>query len=46
LAEVLRRNAYGGRPPDDTETVARLEAYVRAEVDRLGRTVRNHLTEY
>jgi len=40
LAEVLRRNAYGGRPPDDAAPVTRLEAYVRAEVDRLAGTVR------
>jgi cytochrome b pre-mRNA-processing protein 3 len=43
LAEVLRRNAYGGRPPDDAEKIARLEAHVRAEVDRLARTARNDL---
>lgn len=43
LAEVLRRNAYGGRPPADAETVLRLEAHVRAEVARLGRTIRNDL---
>ncbi len=43
LAEVLRRNAYGGRPPADAETVARLEAHVRSEVDRLGRMSRNEL---
>ncbi|HEY4171354.1 MAG TPA: ubiquinol-cytochrome C chaperone family protein [Reyranella sp.] len=35
LGEVLRRNAYGGRPPADVEPVLRLEAYVRVEVDRL-----------
>jgi cytochrome b pre-mRNA-processing protein 3 len=43
LAEVLRRNAYGGRPPADTEPVARLETYVRAEVGRLDRTARKDL---
>jgi cytochrome b pre-mRNA-processing protein 3 len=43
LAEVLRRNAYGGRPPADADKVARLEARVRAEVGRLGRTARNDL---
>jgi cytochrome b pre-mRNA-processing protein 3 len=43
LAEVLRRNAYGGRPPADTDKVARLEARVRAEVGRLDRTARNDL---
>ena len=35
LAEVLRRNAYGGRPPADAEAVARLEAHVRHDADRL-----------
>jgi len=45
LAEVLRRNAYGGRPPADAERVARLEAHVRAEADRLERTTRNDLTK-
>jgi cytochrome b pre-mRNA-processing protein 3 len=43
LAEVLRRNAYGGRPPDDAQTVARLEAHVRSEAGRLARTARNDL---
>lgn len=43
LAEVLRRNAYGGRPPVDVQSVARLETYVRNEVDRLTRTARNDL---
>jgi len=43
LAEVLRRNAYGGRPPADADIVARLEAHVRTEVDRLGRTARSDL---
>ena len=45
LAEVLRRNAYGGRPPADAETVARLEAHVRQEAERLARTARNNLIE-
>jgi cytochrome b pre-mRNA-processing protein 3 len=40
LDEVLRRNAYGGRPPADGEPVSRLEAYVRAEADRLAGTAR------
>jgi cytochrome b pre-mRNA-processing protein 3 len=40
LAEVLRRNAYGGRPPADTEPVRRLETYVRAEASRLAETPR------
>ena len=45
LAEVLRRNAYGGRPPAEAGKVARLEAHVRAEVDRLDRTARNDLVK-
>jgi cytochrome b pre-mRNA-processing protein 3 len=43
LAEVLRRNAYGGRPPDDAEPVLRLEAYVRVEVGRLAGLTRSDL---
>ncbi|HYD06840.1 MAG TPA: ubiquinol-cytochrome C chaperone family protein [Reyranella sp.] len=43
LVEVLRRNAYGGRPPADADKIACLEAHVRAEVDRLGRTARSDL---
>jgi cytochrome b pre-mRNA-processing protein 3 len=35
LAEVLRRNAYGGRPPDDDAIVARLESYVRQLAEQL-----------
>jgi cytochrome b pre-mRNA-processing protein 3 len=45
LADVLRRNAYGGRPPEETEKVAALEAHVRAEVERLSRTARNDLAK-
>ena len=45
LADVLRRNAYGGRPPSDAEPVIRLEAYVRAEAGRLAGTARSDLTE-
>jgi cytochrome b pre-mRNA-processing protein 3 len=45
LAAVLRRNAYGGRPPADEGQVARLEAYVRAEADRLAGTAREDLTK-
>jgi cytochrome b pre-mRNA-processing protein 3 len=45
LGEVLRRNAYGGRPPSDAEPVIRLEAYVRAEAGRLAGTARSDLTE-
>ena len=43
LGEVLRRNAYGGRPPVDDEPVAQLEAYVRRRVTELGATARNDL---
>jgi cytochrome b pre-mRNA-processing protein 3 len=43
LAEVLRRNAYGGRPPVDAQSVDRLEAHVLQEADRLMRTARNDL---
>lgn len=43
LGEVLRRNAYGGRPPAEPEPVTRLEAYVRAEVDRLAGLARMEL---
>jgi cytochrome b pre-mRNA-processing protein 3 len=43
LGEVLRRNAYGGRPPADAEPVARLEALVRQETERLSRTARKDL---
>lgn len=43
LAEVLRRNAYGGKPPAEAERVARLEAHVRLEVGRLAETARNDL---
>jgi cytochrome b pre-mRNA-processing protein 3 len=45
LAEVLRRNAYGGRPPVEDEPVTRLEAYVRREADRLARTARGDLAK-
>jgi len=43
LSEVLRRNAYGGRPPHVAEPVARLEAHVREEAKRLAATARNDL---
>jgi cytochrome b pre-mRNA-processing protein 3 len=43
LAEVLRRNAYGGRPPVDAQPVACLEALVRHEAQRLAGTARNDL---
>jgi cytochrome b pre-mRNA-processing protein 3 len=45
LGEVLRRNAYGGRPPAEPEPVLRLEAYVRAEVDRLAGMARLDLVK-
>jgi cytochrome b pre-mRNA-processing protein 3 len=45
LEEVLRRNAYGGRPPVDAAPVARLEAYVRREVGRLAVTARKDLVK-
>jgi cytochrome b pre-mRNA-processing protein 3 len=44
LAEVLRRNAYGGNPPADALPVSRLEAYVLDYVGQLARTPRNELT--
>ena len=43
LAEVLRRNAYGGRPPVDEEAVAQLEAHVRRQAALLAETPRNRL---
>ena len=43
LAEVLRRNAYGGRPPAEDGPVARLEEHIRKEVARLACTSRNDL---
>jgi cytochrome b pre-mRNA-processing protein 3 len=45
LGEVLRRNAYGGRPPADMEAVARLETHVRHYAARLAATPRNDLVE-
>ncbi|SJZ52303.1 cytochrome b pre-mRNA-processing protein 3 [Enhydrobacter aerosaccus] len=45
LSQVLRRNAYGGRPPAEDAAVARLEAYVRREVERLAATARNDLAK-
>jgi cytochrome b pre-mRNA-processing protein 3 len=48
LAEVLRRNAYGGSPPAADEAgdtkVAELEAYVRREADRLRHLAREELS--
>ncbi len=43
LAEVLRRNAYGGRPPGDEQALARLETYVRRQAALLAETPRNSL---
>lgn len=45
LAEVLRRNAYGGRSPEDQQQLARLEAYVREYARSLASTARNDLTK-
>ena len=44
LSHVLRRNAYGGRSPDDTE-VEHLEAHIRSYAARLARTARLELTK-
>ena len=43
LSEVLRRNAYGGRPPAESEPVSRLEARVRRYADRLAALPRQEL---
>ena len=43
LGDVLRRNAYGGRPPVDVQAVAQLEAHVRRYAERLAATPRNDL---
>ena len=45
LGEVLRRNAYGGTSPSASQHVEMLEAYVRAEVERLANTSRRDLTK-
>jgi cytochrome b pre-mRNA-processing protein 3 len=45
LGEVLRRNAYGGRPPADDQAVVRLEAYVRQYAARLAAAPRNDLVK-
>jgi len=44
LSDVLRRNAYGGRSPDDAE-VERLEAHIRDYAARLASTPRLELTK-
>ena len=43
LGKVLRRNAYGGRPPAEDQAVARLEAHVRQYAARLAAASRNDL---
>ncbi len=43
LSEVLRRNAYGGRPPVEDAPVAKLETLVREEAARLALTPRREL---
>jgi cytochrome b pre-mRNA-processing protein 3 len=45
LSEVLRRNAYGGRPPAESEPVSRLEARVRRYADRLAVRSREDLIQ-
>ncbi len=45
FSEVLRRNAYGGRPPADDHAVARLEAHMRRYVQRLAEMHRNELVK-
>ena len=43
LADVLRRNAYGGRSPANGDEVVHLEAFVRAYARTLEATARNDL---
>lgn len=43
LSAVLRRNAYGGRPPVDDQPVLALEVHVRNYAERLAVTPRNKL---
>lgn len=45
LAEVLRRNAYGGRSPDNLDGVLRLASHVRTYARTLEDTPRNGLTK-
>jgi cytochrome b pre-mRNA-processing protein 3 len=45
LSEVLRRNAYGGRPPPDHQAVTRLENHARRYVERLAVTPRRDLVK-
>jgi cytochrome b pre-mRNA-processing protein 3 len=43
LGKVLRRNAYGGRSPQDPQSVVRLEAHVREYARMLDATARKDL---
>ncbi len=45
LAKVLRRNAYGGRPPPEAACVERLGAHVRQFADRLAAMSRKELAQ-
>ena len=45
LGAVLRRNAYGGRPPADPACVERLETHVRRIADRLAGMSRSDLAK-
>ena len=45
LAEVLRRNAYGGKPPADAACVDRLEVRVRQLAGQLAGMSRNDLAK-
>ena len=45
LDEVLRRNAYGGRPAPSPQGLALLEAYVRGEAARLAAAARRDLVK-
>jgi cytochrome b pre-mRNA-processing protein 3 len=45
LAEVLRRNAYGGRQPADPACVERLDAHVRQLAGRLAAMSRTDLAK-
>jgi len=45
LLEVLRRNAYGGRPPVDDRAVERLADHVRQYAARLAEVPRNLLVK-
>ena len=44
LAEVLRRNAYGGTSPVEDKAVTRLEVYVRRYTAQLAATSRDKLS--